>query len=292
MDKGGEKMKREQKMILGVVLILAMFSSSAVLMPVSAKTNHLPAGADRVDYIDGGGTVDIALTVPLPTNYPQSATIMRLKFMHAEKSIVQDLPQIRDCHEISERECRHKSKADLSFDTLLVFFYMKITGATEYTWQPFAVITTSQEYATFCETFWRGSLVKWNVPPPPPVYPPTAVGTNNVKFVSDEVLSVERHGNCVKVNLNVEQQLMRPVTGNIFTLPSFSLKLNKVGCLSPYLETGTMTGYADASGYTYKFDTMGFNANAVFSSSGTLITGATSNAAVVMHGTHTFFPST
>ena len=286
-------MKKEQKMIWGITLILAMMLSSAVtLMPVSAKTNHLPAGADRVDYIDGGGTVDIALTAPLPTNYPPSATMMRLKFMHVEKSIIQDLPQIQDCHKISERKCCHKLKADQSFDTLLVFFYMKLTGATVFTWQPFAVITTSQEYATFCETFWRGSLIKWNIPPPPAVYPPTAVGTNNVKFVSDDVLSVERHGNCVKVNLNVEQQLMRPVTGNLFTLPSFSLKLTKDGSISPYLETGAMTGYADASGYTYNFDTIGFNAKAVFSSSGTLITGATSNAGAVIHGTHTFFPPT
>jgi hypothetical protein len=267
--KGGEKMKTNRKMILGAMLILAMLSSSAALMPVSAKNLNFPPGADRVDYITAGGTVDIALTAPLPTNYPPSATIMQLKFMHTE------MPN-----------------ADLSFDAVIVFFYMKLTGAQDYTWQPFAVITDNQDYATFCETFWRGSLIKWNIPPPPPVYPPTAVGTNNVKLVSDDVLTVERHGNSVSVNLKNEQPLTRPVTGYTFWLPAFSLELNKVGGSAHNIQTKTLDYYADASGYTYIFDTIGFNANAVFSSTGALKTGSTSNAVVVMHGTHTFFPPT
>jgi hypothetical protein len=262
-------MNKNTEKIWGILLVLGIIASVAVFMPASAKNLNFPPGADRVDYINGGGTVDIALNAPLPANYPPSATIMRLKFMHVE------MPN-----------------ADLSFDAVIVFFYMKLTGATDYTWQPFAVITDNQNYATFCETFWRGSLIKWNIPPPPPIYPPTAVGTNNVKLVSDDVLTVERHGNSVSVNLKSEQPLTRPVTGYTFMLPAFSLELKKVGGSAHDIQTDTLNWYADASGYTYVFDTMGFKANAVFSSTGALKTGATSDAVVVMHGTHTFYPPT
>lgn len=249
-----------------------MLSSAIVIMPVSAKNPKLPSGADRVDYLSAGGTIDITLTAPLPENYPPSATIMRLKFIHAEFSKCENYNCHRNCHQ--------------GFDSLLVFFYMKLTGATEFTWQPFAVITDSRKYATFCETLWTGTLMRWDVPPN---YPYPAVSTNNVIHVCDDVLSVERHGTCVKVRLSSDQQLMRP-TGVTFTLPAFCLKLYRDGAFVHEKETIQYTGWTGASGYTFEHDDSGFISKGVFKSNGALITGATSNAVSLMHGTHTYFP--
>jgi hypothetical protein len=272
-------MIRTRKKILGMIIVLAMFFSLAALMPASAKNLKIPADADRVDYIDAGGTVDIALTAPLPAGYPSSATIMRLKFMHVE------IPPcyFHNCHQTFEKKPHHQS-----FDALLVFFYMKLTGATENTWQPFAVITTSQEYATFSETFWSGTLARWDVPSN---YPYPAVSTNNIIVVSNDALSVDGWGTCIKVKLDDEQQLMRP-TGAVFTLPSFTLNLYKHGAFVHNDETNPMTGWTGASGYTLVVDAFGYNANAVFKSNGALVTGVTSNAMGIMFGTHTYFPPT
>ena len=256
-----------------------------VALPVSAKNLNLPDGADRIYYGNGGGTVDIAVTphstsTPLPTGYPTSLDAMRFKFLHVE------MPN-----------------ADQSFDTLTVFLHIKLTGSTEYSWQPFMVVTDNADYAQFAETWLRGSLVRWNVPPNYPYQP--AFPTHNVQLVNDDELSVERHGNSVSVKLTAEQIIERPspvlpLTNpplqSTFKFPAFTLELKKVGEGSMFnVDSDILNDYTDASGYTYVFESMGFDATAVFTaqplSTGQLLrTGATSNAGVAMKLVHTYFP--
>ena len=288
---------------LGIVLILILVASAFVATPVFAKNLNLPDNADRLYYGNGGGTVDIAVlnvkatpqppgTLPFPTGYPTSITAMRLKFMHVE------MPN-----------------ADQSFDFLTVFFLMKVTKSdstlSDPSWQPFMVVTDSAEYAQFSELFYRGSLVKWNVPPNYPFSP--AFATNNVQLVDDDELSVVRHGNSVTVELKTEQILERPtpvtpVTNPAvqatFKFPAFKLELTKADGGSIYtLDSGKLPSptdlnyYYGSSQYSYNFEATGFNANAVFtaqtlSTGQQLQTGATSNAGLAMNLIHTYYPPT
>jgi hypothetical protein len=281
-------MKKKQVIALSTCILLAlMIASAANITPALAKDLNLPYGADPIYYGNGGGTVEIAITpnsasTPLPTGYPPSLDAMRFKFVHVE------MPN-----------------ADLSFDVLVVSFHMKLTGAPEFSWQPFMVVTDNAEYAQLCETFYRGTLTQWNVPPNYPLQP--AFATRNVQLVADDELSVVRHGNSVTVQLTAEQTLDRPIpvlpltnppVQQTFKFPAFSLELNKANGGSMHtVETGTLTGYTDASGYTYNFESMGFNANADLqferlSTGQTLLSGATSNAGVAMNLIHTFYPPT
>jgi hypothetical protein len=262
----------------------------ASIMPTFAKNLNLPNGADRVYYGNAGGTVDIAITpnsasTPLPTGYPPSVTAMRFKFMHNE------MPN-----------------AGESFDVLTVFFWMSTRNADGSTnppsWQPFMVVTDNPAFAQFSELFFRGSLVKWNVPPNYPLQP--AFSTNNVQLVDDDDLSIVRHGNSVTIKLTAEQTLERPIPVTpltnppvqaTFKFPAFTLELNKAGEGSTHsVDSDTLNDYPDASGYTYVFEMMGFDATAVFnaqplSTGQPLRTGATSNGGVAMKLTHTYFPA-
>jgi hypothetical protein len=293
-----------KKNLLAVCMFLLLLTilTPIVALPVSAKNLNLPNDADRVYYGNGGGSVDIAVlnvkvtpptpqppgTLPFPTGYPTSITAMRLKFMHVE------MPN-----------------ADQSFDFLTVFFLMRVTKQdgtlSDPAWNPFMVVTDNAEYAQFSELFYRGSLVKWNVPPNypfSPVYP-----TNNVQLVEDDDLSVVRHGNSVTVELKAEQLLERPSPlippGNIqakFLFPAFKLELTKAdGGSTKWVDSGKLPSptdsnyYYGSSQYSYYFEAMGFNANAVFtaqtlSSGQQLATGATSNAGLAMNLIHTYFP--
>ena len=276
---------KKEILLVSMILLMLVILTPMVVMPVSAKNLNLPEGADRVYYGNGGGTVDIAITpnsasTPLPTGYPPSLDAIRLKFSHIE------MPN-----------------ADESFDTLIVFVHIKLQGATEHSWQPFIVVTDSADYAQFAETFLRGSLVRWNVPPNYPLQP--AFPTNNVQLVNDDELSVVRQGNSVTVKLTAEQIIERPnpvlpLTNppkqTTFIFPAFTLDLNKIGKGSMHIvDSDTLNDYTDASGYSYVFESMGFEANAVFtiqplSTGQQLLTGATSNAGVVMNFIHTYYP--
>jgi hypothetical protein len=195
--------------------------------------------------------------------------------------------------------------ADQSFDFVTVFFLMRITKSDgslgDPSWQPFMVVTDSEEYAQFSELFYKGSLVKYNPPTNTPLY-----ATNNVQLVDDDELSVVRHGNSVTVELKTEQLLERPSPTNLaqtkFLFPAFKLELTKAdGGSMVTVDSGKLPSptdsnyYYGSSEYSYYFEAMGFNANAVFtaqtlSSGQQLQAGATSNAGIAMKLVHTYFP--
>ncbi len=245
------------------VLALTMFLTASAL--TNAKNMNLPANADRINYIDAGGEANVTLVKPLPSsNWPPTADGMSLKFIHVE------IPN-----------------EGVSFDQLAVFLHIKLTGATVLSWQPMAIITTNADEVAFQRALWYGSLVRWDVPAN---YPYPAVSTNNVILVPEGVLSVERHGNGITVNLNSPQPIgiQRP-TNQVFYLPNFSLKLDKVGGSIHSERTIVWSGYTGASGYTMVADAMGFAGTGVFTCAG-LNTGPVTDAAIQMQATQTFYP--
>jgi len=104
------------------------------------------------------------------------------------------------------------------------------------------------------------------------------------------VLTVDRHGNTVTVNLNEPQTIYILFMGS-FVLPAFSLELSKYGGSIHYTGSTTLVGYGGASGMTIVHDELRFNANAVLSSSGILGVGAQmTDAFLIINGVHTFYP--
>ena len=270
------------KKVLFIVLVLVAVMAFAAVAPAFAKNLNYPAGATRVDYVNAGGQAEIALP-PLPStdpallNYPTTATAMRFSFSHIETP-----------------------NAGKSFDTLIVWLYLIPTGATTRSWQPYAYITTDTEELAFQRAYWRGSFVEFDAtlyymnPPTNTIPFPSTWNTDNVIGVTSDVLKVERHGNDATVTLNAPQQVKRPLQpppGKSFTVPAFSLEVNKYGGSVQFTETKNMIGYPGASGYTFVIEGMGFNANGAATSTAGWLNGLPAeNATVVMHSTHTFFP--
>jgi len=269
------------------VLLLTLLMVFPVISPAFSKNLNLPYGADRVDYVNAGGQAEITLP-PLPstnpdlTNYPTTATMMRFSFSHTE--IPND---------------------DKSFDTLLIWLYLIVTGATEPSWQPFAYITTDKGEVAYQSTFWKGSFINFDAtlyymnPPANTIPFPSTWSTNNVIGVDSDVLKVLRHGNDVTVTLTEPQSVKRPLQpppGKSFMVPAFSLEVTKYGGSVHYTETKDLIGYPGASGYLFVKDNMGFNANGVVTSvkttgEKTWMNGlSVTNAMVTMQGTHTSTP--
>jgi|WetSurMetagenome_2_1015567.scaffolds.fasta_scaffold130439_2 hypothetical protein len=261
-------MKNNKKVILSLMLVFGMVFSCVALMPVSAKNLNLPDGADKVGYMDAAGIFSVPLIKPFPTNMPGTAQYMQISFGHVK------IPN-----------------SDLSFDQIIVFFYMQTTNAQGQlnppSLQPFAVITTNAEDQAFERTVWANSLVKYDATL---IGLPPTFSTDNVLLVHPEDLKIERDGNSVSVSLNEPQQLKRPNgPASYFTLPAFSATLEKVGGSVHQEMSKSFTGFAGSSGYTLTIDQMGFNGQTTFSSSG-LITGATFGSFIAINQINTWYP--
>jgi hypothetical protein len=218
----------------------------------SAKNLNSPEKATFV-YYNAGAWVDVALPSAVG-----SVTGVQLRAVHVE------IPNSR-----------------LSYDDVIVFLYMSSK------WQAYAVITTNEDDAAFHQKFWSGTNVKADAT----LYgAPPSYSTNNVFLVDNGVLTVDRHGNDVIVNLNKPQQIKIAYTADkYFTLPAFSLRVNSYGDDYLYSQSTVMTGWKGASGYTVTHDQLRFNANGVITSPEAILNGAAvSNAVVIMHGSHTF----
>lgn len=95
---------------------------------------------------------------------------------------------------------------------------------------------------------------------------PAAMMPNNIRYVSDDVLMVDRHGNSITAELTTPQTIMMmSSTGPIpVVVPAFTMELNKVGG-SIHKETIVqLTGYPGASGWTGYIQEVGFNAEGAF----------------------------
>ncbi len=267
-------MKNTKNLSVLSILLFALLIIMAI-GPVSAKNLNLPPGADKIYYFNAGGSAEVALPKGLP-GYPSSATGMRFSVVHFE------IPN-----------------SDIAFDDLLVWLYVKPGPTVPLDWYPFAVFTTNDEYAAFARNYFSGSFVfldatKYYMNPPTNTIPfPASYGTNNVVVVNEGVLTVDRKGNSITVNLNTPQQFKRPFTSSTnLALPAFTLELKKDNGGSVHAtESNTITGVPGASGYTMVNDYMGFYATGSLESTGSFLDGATiNNGFVTMHGTHTFYP--
>ena len=83
---------------------------------------------------------------------------------------------------------------------------------------------------------------------------PCANVPGSIRYVSDDVLIVNRHGNSITVELTASQG----------SVQAFTVELNKVGGSVHRDNTIFLTEYPDASGYTIYIEEMGFNARGVF----------------------------
>jgi hypothetical protein len=89
---------------------------------------------------------------------------------------------------------------------------------------------------------------------------------NNIRYVSEDVLMVDRHGNSITAELTTPQTIMMlSSTGPIpVVVPAFTMELNKVGGSVHRETTIELTGYTGASGWIGYIEETGFNAEGVF----------------------------
>jgi hypothetical protein len=273
-----KKVKKEKNIILGAMIILAMLASSVVLIPVSAKNQNLPAGASWGAYYSGANAIiDIPTALLDSFPYPSStATKMYIGVYHDE------MPGYEGAR-------------------LFIMFWEIMPGETEYSWQPWAEFTTNANTAVFLRNFWGGSAAEFNLAAATtycialginPAFAPYLT-TDNVFVVSKEALSVERHGNSILVNFAVQdKQIKEPMTfGDTFTLPAFSMTLNKYGGSVRMPVTFYMTGWPGACDGTLTEDLTGFNANGAFTCSAWNLNAAQmSEGWITMHGIQKFYP--
>jgi len=263
------------KSVFSFFLLLVLLTVTLPLTtgPVFAENMNLPPGASRIDYYFGGNA-SIDLPAGLP-NYP-SAT------------------------KISFDVYAQEGGSDPGVVTLLVQLYVPATATRPARWSAYAHIVTSDRVADFLRTFWHGTTIEFDstIPPynQPPYNYPASYGTDNVIQVSKDVLTAERHGNSVFVSLNVPQMIKKvgaPSSTIDFTLPPFTLELNKYGG-SVHEERSTMlSGYSGASNYRQDREIMGFYANGAFTCNypgWNLNAATTSEGFITMHGILTFYP--
>ncbi|HII85120.1 TPA: hypothetical protein HA273_00720, partial [Candidatus Bathyarchaeota archaeon] len=90
--------------------------------------------------------------------------------------------------------------------------------------------------------------------------------SNNIRYVSDDVLMVDRHGNSITAELVTPQTVMLMGQSGPISLvvPAFTVELNKVGGSVHKETTLPLTGYPGASGWTGYIKETGFNAEGAF----------------------------
>ena len=267
--------------VLAVVLLLVapMFTTALVqACPVKEENPNVPKPNNIIFYTGGEAIINLPTDPSLRVNYPPSATMVKIDVLNSkiQFSSVGDSGRLKPiCHE---------------YNSMLIRLWMIPAGSTTYSWQPFAAITTSPQGAAFETTFWTGTLLvftntkDWHIP--------NWIDTNNVKLVADDTLQVERHGHNLYVNLADPQQIQRPSpTGPVFTIPGFSMELNKYGGSFRSSDNIVMTGWPGASGYTLKIDSLNFNANGAFTSQAWSYNSVpVSEGAVTMAGIQTYYP--
>ena len=113
-------------------------------------------------------------------------------------------------------------------------------------WVPMAFFTTNPNAVDYAKTLWSGTGAGWNT-----------------FCVPENEFMVERHGNTITASLSVPKDCVNAM-GVTFTIPAFSMELNKVGGSIHTEATISLTGYPDASGYTLEIENMGFNGKGAF----------------------------
>ena len=278
-------MKKTIKLLAITLCLICILATSTLALPTSAKNLNVP-DTTFVDYYNAGGQLNVILQTPIQV-FPSIATSMQFRFIHCE------IPN-----------------SDVSFDNLLVFLGFTTTdanGVVTTKYEPYAGFTTSADYATLGRAFWFGTYMQFDATlytssitglPLPANRGTNQPDRNNFRVVDSDVLTVERHGNSVTVNLAESQDIFIPLYGLAkpvaaqpkFTLPAFSFELNKYGDAFYYTGSATMgnptiptaPSWRGASGMTIVHEELRFNANAVLTSDD--LAGTATDAFLMMNG--------
>ncbi len=243
--------------IFGILLVFTFFSlSMSSFAAVQAKDLGFPEGVVVTYYT--GANVEVSLpsrlTIPSPAGV-YTVDAIDLRFVHVEAATV--------------------ASGDYVFVHL-------ITHNPSFPTVPWAVLMTSTDVAF--ASFWKTMLVG------SPVYIP---GTFNNVYSVPGALTVERHGNSITASLATDQPIKIIPGANpvYFTLPAFTLQLDKIdGSVHDYLSQ-TLTGYPGASGYVETRTRMGFVGVGTFTCNAwNPSSRPVSNGFVVMNGLLTYTP--
>ncbi len=172
-----------------------------------------------------------------------------------------------------------ESGSVLSGDLLSVqILYPQSDGSL--VWVPIADLTTNPNSLPFLKTLMSGL--------------PATLLPLNLKSVSENILSVQRHGNSITAELTTPQVILwlKPTGGvTLVTIPAFTMTLSKIGGSVHQDSIITFTGYPGASGYTKYVDEMGFNADGTFTcASWGYVAHQMTDGFIIMHGITTFVP--
>lgn len=256
------------KKITVAVLALALLMVCAAIAPVFAKNMHLPAGASDVIYMNGEGSAIV--DIPAGSTTP-SATKM-LVGVHID---------VAPAKYVGVR--------------LYIELWELKPGDSTYSWQPWVEVVTNPNMAGLIRVFWAGCATEFDAAAYGVTDEPlhSLLSTDNVFLVGDGVLTVERHGNNILVNLATPQQVKYPATipTAYWTLPAFSIKLDSYGGSVHQGSTYVMTGWPGAWGGTLAVSEMGFDANGAFTCPAWGYKAVSMTEGwITMEGTQTFYP--
>jgi hypothetical protein len=252
----------KQKIIAGLLLLVMLTSTSiASLSSVYAKDMNVPDNT-VITYYTGANfeiSLPFILTIPVNPSLTYHVNALDIRCLHVEAGSL------------------------ASGDYIVVHF---LTDSPTYPDVPWAVLTTSTEpsFLNFWKTILSGS----------PVYIPGSF--DNVIPIPD-ALSVERHGNAIDVNLATDQVIRiipsaaptPPSLPKMFTLPAFTIHLDKMGGSIHEYTSMALTGYPGASNYVENRERIGFNSEGTFNcNSWTPNTRPVTNGFNVMHGIMTY----
>jgi len=256
------------KSIVVAILILAFLMVSAVFTPALAKNPNLPPDASDVVYMGGEGSAVISIP---DGSIKATATQMRIS-VH-----IDDAP------------------SKYAGVRLWVSLYEIPPFATTPSWQPWVELMTNDELAPLIRDFWSGTAIEYDVAilgiTEEPLH--SLLSADNVYVVGDDKLSIERHGNNIRINLAASQQVKIPgvFPTQYWTLPSFSMELNAYGGSWHKELIYPMSGWAGAWGGTLISDEMGFDAKGTFTCSALNYDDvAMTEGWIVMNGKQTFYP--
>jgi hypothetical protein len=122
---------------------------------------------------------------------------------------------------------------------------------------------------------------------------PAAGLPNNIRYVNDDVLIVERHGNSINIKLTAAQTiLVASSSGPVpLVISALTVKLTKIGGSVHKEIIHNLTGYPGASNHTGVIDEMGFNAEGTFTSSAwNYVNQPITDCFITMHGINTYAP--
>jgi hypothetical protein len=247
-----KEVKNMNKKIVGIVFVFAFIFSVSAVAPTFAVNCNVPEDVVMTYYFGGEGVVEV------PANWPPGAVHPTALMIVPQHVVVGTYGCDKD-------------------GVLINILYTAPDGSQH--WVPVVYFTNNPnpDVLPWLRTVLSGM----------PVASPT-----NSKWVSEDVLTVERHWNRITVKLTAPQNVMWSKLGGGYipvVIPAFTMELCAHVCSIHYSKTITnFVGYAGASGYTsYKYE-MVCNAKGVFTCPGW--NSEMSDCSVTTHGIVKYVP--